>query len=258
MMKSYTLPTAILLISLFADAAVSQQTDAGAAPRTGELQLTFTLTEVAGAEAASAAESIVAPDEPIEWKLYVPDNYDPERPAGLIVFISPSNSGDIQRQWKSVLDSRNMIWICAEQSGNRVKVSRRALFAFIAPTIAGSQYRIDSHRIYLSGFSGGSRVAGMVAADYPGLFKGAIYMGGVNSLDDHPPRQIELFSQNRYVFITGEYDHARDQTRRVQRQYVESGIENSDLMDIQDMGHEKPDDRYFKRAIDYLDERSAM
>ena len=250
-----TLRTATLVLVLFAHAALGEDNGAGEAARTGEFKLTFTLAEVAGEASAADVASVIAPDEPVTWEIYVPDSYQPEDPAGLIVYISPSPSGKIPRDWKRVMDRRNLVWIAADGSGNRVEPARRALYALVAPTLAGKHYAIDGDRVYLSGLSGGGKMAGMVAADYPQLFKGAIYNCGVEPWDRHPPGQFELFKQNRFVFVTGTRDQARQQTVRVHQQYLESGIENSKLMVIRNMTHRNPDGSDFEAAIQYLDSR---
>jgi predicted peptidase len=250
-----TLLIASLVGLLFASAGLCQHTDADDAVRTGELQLTYSMTDVAGADSVRAMGTNISPDELITWEIYVPDSYQPKTPAGLMVYISPSMSGEIPRRWKSVMDKHNIIWIAASRSGNRVMVVRRAVFAIVAPTLAGKHYKIDRERIYLSGFSGGGKIAGMVAADYSHLFKGAIFNCGINSLDQHPPKQFELFRQNHFVFVTGTMDHALEQTKKIYRQYVESGVENSKLMVIQNMTHRNPGSSDFDKAIQYLNSR---
>ncbi len=246
------------VLMLFTDVALCEDADAGQAVRTGEFQLIFTLAEVAGADSALAVETIIAPDEPITWEVYVPESYKPENPTGLMVYISPSRSGDIPRRWKSVMDKRNIVWIAANHSGNRVKVARRAIYAIVAPTLAGNHYKIDPERIYVSGFSGGSRIAGMVAADYPQLFKGAIFNCGIDFWGNDPPRQFELVKKNHYVFVTGTRDHALEQTKRVHKQYLSFGVENSLLMVIRGMTHKNPGTGKFDEAIVYLDSRFAQ
>ena len=245
-MNKTQLITALLLLLCTTD---------GGAFETGESQLTYTFTEVAGAGAARAVESIISPDETITWEIYVPDGYQPNKPAGLLVYVSPSASGQIPGRWKSVMDEYNIIWIAANRSGNKTPAGRRAAFALVAPTLAAKRYKIDLDRIYVSGFSGGGKMAGMLAADYPQLFSGAIYNCGINPLDKHPAKDIELFKNNHYVFVTGTSDHARDQTEKVYRQYLKSGIINSKLMVVRNMAHENPGRADFSEAIQYLDSR---
>lgn len=248
--------TAAALAALFcADGAAGSQTATTGAVRTGEFRLTSTLAELVGADSARNAGKSIAPDEAITWDIYVPENYQVEKPAGLMVYISPTSSGALPRGWKSVMDERNMIWIAAKDSGNRALVSRRAVFAIVAPTLAGRHYTIDRERIYLSGLSGGGKMASMVATDFAQLFKGAIYNCGVDFWDEHPPGRFELIKQNHYVFVTGTLDQAREPTKKVYRQYRKAGVENSKLMVIQGMTHRNPGRYDFDEALQYLDSR---
>ena len=87
----------------------------------------------------SAARSI--PNEVVEWELYVPRDYDPGSPAGLLVFISPTDSGKMPRRYQSVLDEKNLIWIGANFSGSRVRVARRVSLALLGDRTCGPQLR---------------------------------------------------------------------------------------------------------------------
>ena len=248
------LGTALPLI-LLAGIAICQEAGPVTAVRTGELRLTFSLSEVVGQKAAANLESVLPPDEPITWRLYVPDNYSPDNPPGLMVYISPHPSGRIPKGWGRVMDDQNMIWIGANESGNDVKVVARAVFAMIARTVAGRHYKINPERVYLSGFSGGAKVAGIVAADHPQWFKGAIYMAGARFWDDRTPKLLELVKDNHYVFLVGTMDQARQPTRKVYKQYLSSGVDHSKLMIINNLGHREPKIRDFNAAIQYLDSR---
>ena len=225
------------------------------AVRTGAFQLSSTMLELAGEEAAAVVASVIEPDERIVWEVFVPETYSPERPAGLMVYISPTRSGDIPRRWKQVMEEQNLIWISANRSGNRVITTRRAVFALLAPTLAGRHFAIDRERIYVTGLSGGGKMAGMVAADYPSVFKGAIFNCGINPLDSHPPRNFELFKSRHFVFVTGTLDQALEPTIEAHEGYVEAGVENSLLMVIEHMTHQNPSSYDFSKAIDYLDSR---
>jgi len=247
--------TTLLVWLLFSNAAPCLDSNTGDPVRTGEFSLSFTIAEAADADSARAVDSIISADEKISWEVYVPESYQAENPAGLVVYISPSSSGDIPPRWKSVMNKLNMIWIAAGHSGNRVMVARRVAYALIAPTLAGKYYNIDHERIYLSGFSGGGRVASMLAASYPQVFKGGIYNCGANFWDENPPTQLGLVKQNHYVFLTGTKDQALRPTKKVHQQYLQSGVDNSRLMVIRHMAHENPNGSDFEKAIRYLDSR---
>jgi hypothetical protein len=221
---------------------------------TGEFTVDHSPVELLG-DGAKKIESVIAQDERITWEMFVPETYDVKKPAGLLVNVSPMSSGEIPRQWKSVLEEHNLIWISANESGNRVLVTRRVLYAIIAPNIVTKSYAIDRERMYLSGLSGGGKVASMVAIDYANTFRGAIYNCGVEVWDGDEPRMIDAVRKNRYVFVTGEYDQALGRTKSVYRRYRKAGIENSKLMVINKMTHRNPDRHEFEKAVLYLDSR---
>lgn len=224
-------------------------------PSRGTFTVSATLPDVVGDETSARFESVVARDERIEWQLYVPASYDPERPPGLLVYVSPSDSGEPPESWQAVLDAANLVWIGANKSGNRTRVARRATYAMVAPAVVARDYRIDSSRVYISGFSGGGRVASMIAPDYPHVFRGALYICGVNPWDDRKSDRADAVRANRYVFLTGRKDFNRRETRSVHRAYRRAGVEKALLMDIPGMDHSLPSPAKLAEALEFLDQR---
>jgi hypothetical protein len=247
----------LLFLSLAAGTANGADADSGKSPdvpQTGEFVLLRKTSDLVSAEAAASIATVVSPDEEIAWQLYVPPSYDPSKPAGLLVYVSPTPSGEIPRGWSSVLDSRNVIWIGTDRAGNSELVARRILFAMLAPTVARQHYEIDAERIYITGLSGGGKTASMVATDQAQMFRGAIYNCGVEFWDTEPER-IELIRQNHYVFVTGTYDQALEPTKKAYRGYRKAGVENSRLMVIRHKTHRNPDSYEFEESLLYLDSR---
>lgn len=244
-------------ISLASDA--ERAVDDGIMPemgvRTGEFNVSSTVAELLGEAPAKRYESIIRADEAIDWEIYVPENYDSENPAGILVYISPKPTANIPNQWKSLLAEHNLIWIGANKSGNRVLVPRRMAYAITAPAVIDKDYEVDARRIYLTGFSGGGRVASMVAAKYPDIFRGAIFNCGAEYWGEETPDRLDLIRANRYVFLTGTYDQALETTKKAFRGFRRAGVEQTSLMVIRNMTHRNPKRRDFKRAIEYLDAR---
>lgn len=236
-------------------AGLAEGPGVAASIRSGEIGLSITLEELVGKESAGHVASTLAADALIDWQIYVPENYDPQRPAGLMVYISPSNSGEIPRGWKSVMDDYNLIWIAANDSGNNQMVGVRNLLAILAPTAARRDYRIDPGRIYISGLSGGGKMASRVATDYAHLFKGAIFNCGADFWEVKKPARFEQIKENHYVFVTGTLDQALKPTKKVYQQYKKAGVENVKLMVIPNMTHRNPDRFRFSEAIAFLDSR---
>jgi len=221
--------------------------------RVGSFRESATVLDVAGEEWAANFASYVDADQKITWSIVVPENYDPELPVGVLVYISPSNSGRVPRDWVPVLDQKNLIWVSANKSGNNVDPRKRIAYALLGPTFIANNYEVDSGRIYIAGLSGGGRVASIVAPSFPALFSGAIYICGVNSLPQQLAGSLDALHANRFVFVTGERDFNRAETRVIHDKYLRSGLDNSHYLEFGRMGHENPDGDGISQAIDFLD-----
>jgi predicted esterase len=240
---------ALVVLGISPASLVAAESDA---PRTGDFAITMSSGELLG-ETAEKIVSVIAVDEPITWKVYVPEGYSVESPAGIVVYVSPSQSGTPPRGWSSVMDEHNLIWISADKSGNRVLVPRRVLKAILALRAIQQEYMLDETRIYVAGFSGGGKVASMIATDYADTFAGGFFICGVEFWDVDEPPYLEAIKSNRYVFLTGEHDQALEPTKRVYRNYRDAGVPHIQLVVVRDMGHAIPPRREISRAIEFLD-----
>lgn len=214
-------------------------------------RLMGTSAEVLGPEESARFAEALDVDKEVTWRVYVPESYDPSRPAGLLVYISPSSSGRIPPAWKGVMDEENMIYIAASKSGNKVNPTRRMLFALMARMKAGEMFELDPARIYVSGFSGGGRMASYVAALFPQIFTGGLYICGVEYATLAEP--TPAFLARRHVLLTGHRDFNRDETKRRFHAMRDDGAEAVHLMDIRRFGHELPNSNHLSEAITFLD-----
>ena len=226
-----------------------------AAAKVGAYTVKAAITDLVGEASAQSYTDIMPIDESIGWEVYVPATYDPKKPAGVLVYISPTDSGKLPNAWKELIDKYNLIWVAANKSGNKIGSHRRLTYAVMALAVVDKRYNTDRNRIYLSGFSGGGRIASHLAIQYPSLFKGAIYNCGANRWDKNAQIALDQIKQNRYVFVTGSNDFNLDDTKRVFRSYRKAGIEQSKLMVIAGMGHSNPNKNNYEKAIKYLDQR---
>lgn len=254
MLVSRALRGMIVLVAVFCGCAA--QADDGPA-RTGSFALGATPEDILGSERAELFTSVMPVDETINWEVVVPDSYTSERPAGLLVYVSPSDSGKLPRGWRKLLSEHNLIWVAANVSGNRVAVSRRMAYAVFAPAVIGDRYAVDEARVFLAGFSGGARVSGLLAAQYPTLFRGAIYIGGAERWDAQTPAtNLERMRDNRFVFLVGSEDANRAVARSVQTDYETEGFTASKMIVVRRIGHVLPEARYVHSALEFLHGRS--
>ena len=250
--------TSLVLVLSAASVCFGQQT--------GSYTDHATLVSFVGEVDARSFSDALDPDHEFEFRVYVPESYDPATPPGILVHVSPIDSGEIPHSWKEVLDRRNLIWVSVNKSGNSMSPERRLAEARISPTFIRQKYELDPQRIYISGMSGGGQIASMAAPLYPGLFQGGIFICGVNPWSEqhadpwveNPPEDFEVLKENRYVFISGTEDYKLAATARVYRLYKKARIESSKLIVVDDMGHELPDAAMFDKALGFLDADSEM
>lgn len=242
-----------LLVVLLLNAPVVLAADNAVAPQTGRFKISSPIAELTDAQTRLTLQKVVSADSEIEWEIYVPQNYSATEPAGIMVYISPTNSGRIPRRWKALMDRHNLIWIGANRSGNQVMTMRRMLFSALAPEYIKKHYAVNHDRIYVSGFSGGGRVSSLTAIEFAGQFKGAIFICGVNPPREEHPVLLDQIRQNRFVFLTGSKDFNEAETRQVYKTYRELGVHNSKLMVVPHMTHRNPDADEFAEAIRFLD-----
>ncbi len=173
-----------------------------AAPLASSAELVRRLLSPLAAERVRAAiaasgkvlneQSIALPEE--SFILYVPPA-PPPRGYGLLVFVPPWEEARLPPDWPPVLDRLGVIAVSAARSGNRADIfGRRAPLAVIAAQNVMARYPVDPDRVYIAGFSGGSRVAMRLVLGYPDLFRGAILNAGSDPVGEGeaplPPREL--------------------------------------------------------------------
>ena len=191
-------------------------------PLSGNAELMRRLVSRGEAEATNrrlAAEGKRLAEQPVDpaqelFALHVP----PERPAGgygLLVFVPPWQQARIPSGWEDVLDRLGMIYVSAARSGNdEVILARRVPLALIAATNVMARYPVDPARVFVGGFSGGSRVAERLALGYPDLFRGALLDAGSDRVGEGegelplPPEDLlrRFREDSHLVFVAGEND----------------------------------------------------
>lgn len=146
------------------------------------------------------------------FSVYVPAQR-PARGFALMVFIPPWQDAHLPPGWAAVLEQHGMIFVSAAKSGNEENVlDRRIPLALLGAYNIAQRYPIDPDRIYIGGFSGGSRVALRTALAYPDLFRGALLnagsdpIGGSEALLPSADLLAKFQSSSRLAYVTGSED----------------------------------------------------
>ncbi len=238
------------LISLYFGLLLAGAAYAGS-QSANDLQIQTTPNELLGEQQAALYEKILDSDEQVSWQVYLPANDSNEKP-GVFVYVSPMNTGRIDSRWREVMDQQNLIYIAANDSGNKVLTIRRMVMATLAVQALARQFSFDTGSIYVSGFSGGGRVASRLASQYPEVFTGALYICGVDFWKKGQTPNVERVIRNRFVFLTGTRDFNRRETRQIQKRYIKAGAQHTKLMVVPGLAHQHPDAAYLTEALQFL------
>ena len=253
------MPISLILQFLFA-AAIPQGGDTGlieefdaSTPRTGSLRLMMSPSQLLGPEMAATLNHLLLSDEMIEWSVYVPDQYSPSSPPGVIVFVPSLSSGGLPDSWRALMDEKNLIWMGPRVAGASEPSNERVLKAMLAPFAIADRYTVNSARIYVAGYSDGGQIANVVQASDPGMFRGGLYICGALFWRGDDPEKFDKVRANRHVFIGGCAGTDKREVIRVHEDFVEAGLENARLVTMRGPRSWLPRTATIEEAIDFLD-----
>jgi dienelactone hydrolase len=202
------------------------------------------------------------------YDILVPKGYRKSEPHGLLIWISAGDNVSLPKDWEKVLDDKKLIVIGARKSGNQRAVPDRMRLAIDANHHLRGLFNVDDRRVYVSGFSGGSRVASMLGVSYADMFTGALCFMGTNfytatfdaKKEVYPPRYLpnqEILAMAkqdcRYVLVTGEKDFNLANTQAALAGFQQENFKAVELINIPGQGHQPPAAAWLKKSIEFLD-----
>jgi dienelactone hydrolase len=174
-----------------------------------------------------------------KYLLYVPKTYNAAKAWPLVVFISPGAApgGDA---WQKACAEHGVLFCAAYQAGNNVPVTQRVRIVLDMFDDVRRQYRIDPEQTYITGFSGGGRMACSIGFALPEYFGGVAPLCGTNPLADLTYLRHRVRERQSVAFVTGETDFNRKENEvYLHPQFEELGIRTK-LWVVPKLGHGVP------------------
>ena len=210
-----------------------------------------------------------------KFQIIVPAAYKHSEKWGVFVWISPGDAPGIPADWEPVLAARKLIFVGAFKSGNPRNVFDRFRLALAANAGMRERFNVDARRVYVSGFSGGGRVASMLGVAYADMFSGAMPFMGVNFYEDIPAgdgkrtlgasfipdAEVLAIAKKacRYVLVTGEKDFNRAGTKSAYEDgYRKEGFANVRYLEAPGVGHNLPAATWLEQGLAFLDEGKGI
>jgi len=208
-------------------AAPAANTSAPVALTAGESDITFTdrsplsskkeLAKRLGADVEDLGADYDLSKQP--YKIYVPKNFDPAQPVGVLVFLGYKDSTCTPPTWRDLLDKADLIFITptchyGKQYLPQVPLWQTAGLALDAVYNLQHSAMIDPHRVYLVAFDDGTPVffaladvfTGYVGCNDLSYFKN-IYLPDRSYFQadfKQPSGRIYDMAQQRPIYILGD------------------------------------------------------
>ncbi len=201
-----------------------------------------------------------------------PADIAPGERLGLIVYVPPGDRlPGVPDGWAAVLDARRLVFAGIAGAGNDQPVSRRCGLAVAAAGRVMARNRVEPTRVYVAGFSGGARVAGLLGFYQSDVFRGTVQCCGADYYRRVPHADPAVAAQAggplladpaegararprvRFVLVTGDGDPNHDLMADVFHGGLVPDRFRATLIDVPGLGHRPADGPTFDRAVAFLD-----
>ena len=222
-----------------------------------------------------AGNSLKLENQKESFHIRLPSDFNPKETYGVVVFISgPQDKIGCPSAWLSVLDEHKLIYIAPQNAGNKEVVGLRDARAVVSALLIKKYYRIDPKRVYVAGYSGGARVAGMSAFKHPDLWRGTIQSCGADFYKPVPrvavtdeefkkssdygglpdaSRALETKINVKFVFVTGPGDFRNHYIKDIYNGGYKPNGFNALLIDVPDMRHQICNTESLAKALEYIE-----
>lgn len=203
------------------------------------------------------------------FRVRLPADYAPAAPAGLLVWVSPTPSGEIPALFDDVLDAMNLIAVGVDGTGNDRAVPDKLQLMLDAVATVSRRYHVDTRRVYVTGFSGGGKLGSVLAICFPDVFRGIVPVSGLAthaelgpSWGRHQqayfarpkPPLLDLAQRRSIAPISGPHDFNYLEMKERAQLLHDDGFQRVRFFEHRELGHAMPPPALFRDAMEYVDE----
>jgi PDZ domain len=187
------------------------------------------------------------------YQLFVPRDYDPAKNWPLVVFISPGDDPLGWRHWQKTCEKPGALFCAPYAAGNSCPVGQRTRIVLDMLDDVRRTYHIDPDRTYLTGLSGGGRMACTIAFALPEHFGGVAPLCGTNPLPRLDAVRHRVQDRLSVAFVTGESDFNRKENEVFMAPIFADLSIRSKLWVVPKMGHSIPSSEVLSEVYAWLE-----
>ena len=186
-------------------------------------------------------------NEDYSYALYLPVNYNRNKEWPVIFLFDPGAKGALAVQtFKSAAESFGYILAASNNSKNGLPWNRVNSMAESMMKDVKERFSINAERIYLSGFSGGARVASLLA--FSNEVSGIIGCGAGFPFGNTWPELIPDFD---YIGLAGNFDMNYQELFLLEQELSKRGVTARILNS--DYGHSWPPEDLIYEAVEWME-----
>jgi predicted esterase len=187
------------------------------------------------------------------YELYVPPGYDPRRPYPMIIHVTAGPRSDAGAQWQHTCRAHNVILAGAHNAGNSVHDVARVRIVLDVLDDVRRRFRIDPDRTYISGMSGGGKIAAQISFALPELFGGLAAICGCWNLRAEPMMRQRVSERLSLALLTGAMDFNRPELEREWFPILREHGARSIVQVYPGMGHAYPNAAQLDQVFRWLE-----
>jgi hypothetical protein len=191
------------------------------------------------------------------YELFVPPRTDLKKPLPAVVFISPSSEPGGWKAFEGPCKKLGFLFVGVRGAGNDCPPKQRIRIILDALDDVRRTYPIDPDRTYVSGFSGGGRMACAVTFALPELFGGVMPLCAGGELREESWLRHRLINRLSVALVTGEKDFNRGEVERLRGPFWKDVGVRCRAWTQPGLGHGVPNDKVLTEALVWLEEGAA-
>jgi poly(3-hydroxybutyrate) depolymerase len=209
------------------------------------------------------------PKIPAEWKLsdydsskqtyelFVPTRKDTKSPAPLLLYLAASNEPNGFKVFEKLAKARGLFFVAPRGAGNDCPPAKRVRIVLDVLDDVRRQFAIDPDQTYITGFSGGGRIACAVAFALPELFGGVMPICAAGDLRQESWLRQRVIDRVSVALLTGEKDFNRGEVERWRGPYLSEVGVRAKVWTVSGLGHSIPGEKTQAEALKWLDDGLA-
>ena len=188
------------------------------------------------------------------YECFVPKSYRQQEAHPLILFISPGDRGTSFKQWQETCSRQGILFAGPHKAGNRCPMERRVHIVLDVLDDMRRKYNIDPDRTYISGFSGGGRIACAIGFAVPEYFGGVIPICAGGELRQESWLRQRVIDRLSVAHLTGSTDFNRGEVERLRSPMLKEVGVRSRAWVVPKLGHGVPSTQFLTQAYKWLEE----